>query len=58
MRAHATQIEVGRTGRAFALSNKMVLPVLAQEHYVLVSGRSGSTDEKGWEHDLLAGLNL
>jgi N-acetyl-1-D-myo-inositol-2-amino-2-deoxy-alpha-D-glucopyranoside deacetylase len=58
MRAHATQIEVGLTGRAFALSNKMVLPVLSQEHYVLVSGRPGSADEKGWERDLLAGLDL
>lgn len=58
MRAHATQIEVGETGRAFALSNKMVLPVLPAEHYLLVSGRPGDTDEKGWEHDLLAGLDL
>jgi N-acetyl-1-D-myo-inositol-2-amino-2-deoxy-alpha-D-glucopyranoside deacetylase len=58
MRAHATQIEVGPTGRAFALSNKMILPVLAQEHYVQVWGRAGDTDEKGWETDLLAGLDL
>lgn len=58
MRAHATQIEVGETGRAFALSNKMVLPVLPAEHYLLVAGRPGDTDEKGWEHDLLAGLDL
>lgn len=56
--AHATQVELGPTGRAFTLSNKMVLPVLSQEHYVLVSGRAGDTDEKGWEHDLLAGLDL
>lgn len=56
--AHATQIEIGPTGRAFALSNKIVLPILTQEHYVLVSGRSGATDEKGWEQDLLAGLDL
>lgn len=58
MRAHATQIEVGPTGRAFALSNKMVLPVLAEEHYLLVSGRPGDTGENGWEHCLLAGLDL
>ena len=58
IRAHATQVELGPTGRAFTLSNKIVLPVLSQEHYVLVSGRPGSTDEKGWEHDLLAGLEL
>lgn len=56
--AHATQVELGPTGRAFTLSNRMVLPVLSQEHYVLVSGRPGEVDEKGWEHDLLAGLDL
>lgn len=56
--AHATQIEMGPTGRAFALSNKIVLPILTREHYVLVSGRPGATDETGWEHDLLAGLDL
>ena len=56
--AHATQMALGPTGRAFTLSNKMILPVLSQEHYVLVSGQSGETDEKGWEHDLLAGLDL
>jgi N-acetyl-1-D-myo-inositol-2-amino-2-deoxy-alpha-D-glucopyranoside deacetylase len=58
IRAHATQIEIGPTGRAFALSNKIVLPVVSEEHYVLVSGRPGSSDEKGWEQDLLAGLDL
>lgn len=58
MRAHATQIEVGPTGRAFALSNKLILPVLGQEHYVLVSGKAGEVDENGWERDLLAGLDL
>lgn len=58
IRAHATQIEIGPTGRAFALSNKLVLPILTEEHYVLVSGRAGDTDEKGWERDLLAGLDL
>ena len=56
--AHATQVEVGPTGRAFALSNKFALPILGQEHYVLVSGHPGSTDEKGWENDLLAGVDL
>lgn len=58
MREHATQIEVGPTGRAFALSNKMILPVLGEEHYVLVAGKAGDVDERGWERDLLAGLNL
>lgn len=57
MRAHATQIEVGPTGRAFALSNKLVLPILGQEHYIQVSGKSGDLDENGWERDLLAGLD-
>lgn len=36
--AHATQMTIGPTRRAFALSNKMILPVLAQEHYVLAGG--------------------
>lgn len=58
MRAHATQIDVGPTGRAFALSNKLILPVLHAEHYVLVSGKAGDVDEKGWERDLLSGLDL
>ena len=44
--AHATQIEMGPTGRAFALSNKIVLPILTREHYVLVSGRPDATDER------------
>ncbi|HNM12282.1 MAG TPA: N-acetyl-1-D-myo-inositol-2-amino-2-deoxy-alpha-D-glucopyranoside deacetylase [Mycobacterium sp.] len=56
--AHATQVVVGPTGRAFSLSNKMVLPVLGAEHYVLVAGRPGPVGEHGWETDLLAGLEL
>jgi N-acetyl-1-D-myo-inositol-2-amino-2-deoxy-alpha-D-glucopyranoside deacetylase len=58
MRAHATQIQVGPTGRAVALSNNLILPVLGQEHYVLVSGKAGDVGENGWEQDLLAGLGL
>jgi N-acetyl-1-D-myo-inositol-2-amino-2-deoxy-alpha-D-glucopyranoside deacetylase len=58
MRAHATQVQVGPTGRAFALSNNLILPVLGQEHYVLVSGNAGELNEQGWETDLLAGLDL
>ena len=54
--AHGTQIFLGPTRRAFALSNKIVLPVLGAEHYVLVRGELGPTDERGWETDLLAGL--
>ncbi|MBU3751444.1 MAG: N-acetyl-1-D-myo-inositol-2-amino-2-deoxy-alpha-D-glucopyranoside deacetylase, partial [Mycobacterium sp.] len=53
--AHATQVTLGPTGRAFSLSNKVVLPVLTEEHYVLVAGPSGGT---GREDDLLAGLDL
>ena len=58
MAAHATQVEVGPTGRAFSLSNKIAMPVLAAEHYLLVSGQPGPTAEDGREHDLLAGLNF
>lgn len=56
--AHATQAVLGPTGRAFTLSNRVILPVLAEEHYILVSGRPGDTDENGWERDLLAGVDL
>ena len=56
--AHATQLTLGPTGRALALSNNLALPVVAQEHYVLAAGATGDRDERGWETDLLAGLNL
>ena len=56
--AHATQVVVGPTGRACALSNNMALPIVGQEHYVLVAGSAGERDERGWETDLLAGLGL
>jgi N-acetyl-1-D-myo-inositol-2-amino-2-deoxy-alpha-D-glucopyranoside deacetylase len=56
--AHATQVVVGPTGRACALSNNLALPILGHEHYVLVSGEAGNTDENGWETSLLAGLGL
>jgi N-acetyl-1-D-myo-inositol-2-amino-2-deoxy-alpha-D-glucopyranoside deacetylase len=56
--AHATQVVVGPTGRACALSNNMALPILAQEHYVLAAGSAGDRDERGWETDLLAGLGF
>jgi N-acetyl-1-D-myo-inositol-2-amino-2-deoxy-alpha-D-glucopyranoside deacetylase len=52
MRAHATQISVAPDGRSFALSNGIAMPVLAEEHYLLVSGEPGPRD------DLLAGLDL
>ncbi|MCV7196103.1 N-acetyl-1-D-myo-inositol-2-amino-2-deoxy-alpha-D-glucopyranoside deacetylase [Mycobacterium angelicum] len=56
--AHATQVVVGPTGRACALSNNLALPIGAQEHYVLVAGAAGDRDERGWETDLLAGLGF
>lgn len=56
--AHATQVVVGPTGRAAALSNNLALPISGYEHYVLVSGESGARNERGWETDLLAGLDL
>jgi N-acetyl-1-D-myo-inositol-2-amino-2-deoxy-alpha-D-glucopyranoside deacetylase len=56
--AHATQVVVGPTGRACALSNNMALPIGAEEHYVLVAGAAGERDERGWETDLLAGLGF
>ncbi len=56
--AHATQVELGPTGRAFTLSNKIIIPVLPAEHYVLVSGQPGPAGADGREHDLFAGLNL
>jgi N-acetyl-1-D-myo-inositol-2-amino-2-deoxy-alpha-D-glucopyranoside deacetylase len=56
--AHATQVVVGPTGRACALSNYMALPIVGDEHYVLVAGSAGDRDERGWETDLFAGLGL
>ncbi len=56
--AHATQVAVGPTGRACALSNDLALPIVGQEHYVLVSGSGGLRDEQGFESDLLAGLDF
>jgi N-acetyl-1-D-myo-inositol-2-amino-2-deoxy-alpha-D-glucopyranoside deacetylase len=56
--AHATQLTVGPTGKALALSNNLALPIVAQEHYILAAGEAGDRDERGWETDLLAGLDL
>lgn len=56
--AHATQMTLGPTGRAFILSNNVILPVLGQEHYLLADGAPGTLDGRGWETDLLAGLDL
>jgi N-acetyl-1-D-myo-inositol-2-amino-2-deoxy-alpha-D-glucopyranoside deacetylase len=56
--AHPTQITVGPTGRACALSNNIALPILGSEYYILIAGAAGKRDERGWETDLLAGLDL
>jgi N-acetyl-1-D-myo-inositol-2-amino-2-deoxy-alpha-D-glucopyranoside deacetylase len=58
LRAHVTQVTVAPDGRSCALSNNFALPIGAIEHYVLASGTPGDRDDRGWETDLLAGLNL
>ena len=58
LRAHATQGPVEPGGRACTLSNNVALPIPASEHYVLVEGTAGARDGRGWETDLLAGVNL
>ncbi len=56
--AHATQITLAPDRRSFVLSNNIVLPILAEEHYILAAGRAGPRDSRGWETNLLAGLDL
>jgi N-acetyl-1-D-myo-inositol-2-amino-2-deoxy-alpha-D-glucopyranoside deacetylase len=56
--AHATQVTVAPDRRSCALSNNMVLPITAAEHYVLAAGRPGKRDSHSPETDLLAGLNI
>jgi N-acetyl-1-D-myo-inositol-2-amino-2-deoxy-alpha-D-glucopyranoside deacetylase len=58
LRAHATQVTVAPDGRSCALSNNIALPIGAIEHYILAAGTPGERDARGWETDLLAGLNL
>jgi N-acetyl-1-D-myo-inositol-2-amino-2-deoxy-alpha-D-glucopyranoside deacetylase len=58
LRAHATQVTVAPNGQSCALSNNIALPVGAVEHYILVTGEPGERNGRGWETDLLAGLNL
>ncbi len=58
MRAHATQLTVGPTGRTLALSNNIALPIVGQEHYILAGGTAGERGDNGWETDLLAGIDL
>ncbi|WP_343600097.1 N-acetyl-1-D-myo-inositol-2-amino-2-deoxy-alpha-D-glucopyranoside deacetylase [Mycobacterium sp.] len=56
--AHATQLMLAPDRRSLALSNKIALPIVTDEHYVLAVGRPGPRDSRGWETDLLAGLTL
>lgn len=56
--AHATQVRVAPDRRTCALSNNMALPIAGHEHYVLATGPPGRRDARGWETDLLAGLDL
>ncbi len=58
LRAHATQVTVAPDARSFALSNGLALPIEGVEHYILAAGTAGTRDARGWETDLLAGLNL
>jgi N-acetyl-1-D-myo-inositol-2-amino-2-deoxy-alpha-D-glucopyranoside deacetylase len=58
LRAHATQLTVGPTGRTLALSNNIALPIVAQEHYILAAGAAGDRDARGWETDLLSGVDV
>ena len=58
LKAHATQVTVAPNGRSCALSNNIALPILTEEHYILAAGSPGERDDRGWETDLLAGLNL
>ncbi len=58
LRAHQTQVSVSPDGRSFALSNDVALPIDACEYYVLAAGVVGEREGRGWETDLLAGLNV
>ncbi|WP_204158333.1 N-acetyl-1-D-myo-inositol-2-amino-2-deoxy-alpha-D-glucopyranoside deacetylase [Mycolicibacterium mucogenicum] len=58
MRAHQTQVTVEPSGRVFALSNNIALPISPVEHYLLVDGTAGERDDRGVETDLLSGINL
>lgn len=56
LRAHATQVTVSASGRAYALSNDVAQPVFEEEQYVLVRGSLGPRDGSGRENSLFAGL--
>ena len=54
--AHATQVTVSASGTEYALSNNIIQPIFAEEHFMLVAGEQGPTDESGRETDLFGGL--
>src|ERR1700744_45918 len=56
--AHATPLTVGPPRKALALSNNLALPIVAQEHYILAVGEAGYRNDRGWETDLLAGVDV
>ena len=58
LRAHQTQVTVAADGRVCVLSNLIATPISSSEHFVLAAGVAGERDGRGWEVDLLAGLNL
>ncbi|MDH6676008.1 N-acetyl-1-D-myo-inositol-2-amino-2-deoxy-alpha-D-glucopyranoside deacetylase [Rhodococcus sp. LBL1] len=57
LRAHETQVTVAPSAAEFALSNDVVQPILAEEHFVLVRGQAGPVDERGRERDLFGGIS-
>ena len=54
--SHATQVTVSPDGTAFALSNDVAQPLLAEEFFTLVRGDAGEVGTDGREHDLFAGI--
>lgn len=54
LKAHATQIELSESGREFVLENRIIQPVLSEEHFILVKGALGPRDATGRETDLFA----
>ena len=56
LRAHATQITTD--GPFFALSNNLGHAAWGFEEYRLAKGRKGPVDDRGWEDDLFAGLDV
>ncbi|MGC0362956.1 N-acetyl-1-D-myo-inositol-2-amino-2-deoxy-alpha-D-glucopyranoside deacetylase [Rhodococcus sp. 27YEA15] len=58
LQAHATQLTIAPSGTEYALSNNVVQPILAVEHYVLVDGEVGLVDADGREGDLFSGVDV